>query len=223
MKTVLLVAPHMDDEVLGSGGTLCRHALSGDRVHVCIVAHRVYDRQFDSAANERERQAAYAAQNILGYGDLRFLGLPDERLDGFVQEILKPLEQAYREIAPDVVYTSFVGDNNQDHRAVFDAVRVIIRPCAQAKAVRLLAYETPSATEQSPPLSGAAFQPNFFVDISTTIDAKLHALTCYEQESRPFPHPRSPQAIRVLAQQRGVQSGQFSDAEAFMILRDFWA
>ena len=36
---VLVIAPHMDDEVLGCGGTIIRHVDSGDQVTVCIVAN----------------------------------------------------------------------------------------------------------------------------------------------------------------------------------------
>ena len=35
--SVLVVAAHPDDEVLGCGGTIARHADSGDQVHVLIV------------------------------------------------------------------------------------------------------------------------------------------------------------------------------------------
>ena len=34
---ILVIAPHPDDEVLGVGGTMARHASRGDRVFVCVV------------------------------------------------------------------------------------------------------------------------------------------------------------------------------------------
>ncbi|MBY0429666.1 MAG: PIG-L family deacetylase, partial [Rhodospirillales bacterium] len=37
-ETILIVAAHPDDEVLGIGGTAARHADGGDDVHVLIVA-----------------------------------------------------------------------------------------------------------------------------------------------------------------------------------------
>ena len=43
--SVLVVAAHPDDEVLGCGGTIARHANSGDQVHVLVVAEGSTSRQ----------------------------------------------------------------------------------------------------------------------------------------------------------------------------------
>ena len=55
---VLVIAPHMDDEVLGCGGTIIRHVDSGDHVTVCIVANRAYNHKYDQNLIEREKTAA---------------------------------------------------------------------------------------------------------------------------------------------------------------------
>lgn len=34
---VLVFAPHADDEILGCGGTIARHAAEGDKVYVCVI------------------------------------------------------------------------------------------------------------------------------------------------------------------------------------------
>ena len=38
MTNILVVAAHPDDEVLGCGGTIAKHADEGDRVNILIVA-----------------------------------------------------------------------------------------------------------------------------------------------------------------------------------------
>ena len=63
-----------------------------------------------------------------------------------------------------------------------------------------------------------AFRPNTFVDISRTLEAKIAALRCYESEIRPFPHPRSPEAIEAIARRWGSVAG-FRAAEAFELIR----
>jgi LmbE family N-acetylglucosaminyl deacetylase len=211
----------MDDEVLGMGGTIARRVSEGDEVYVCCVAHRVYDHRYDEEKNRFETQCARRAQGVLGYKDIHFLNLPDERLDACLQDIIIPLEKHLSEVRPEVVYLSHRGDNNQDHRAVFQAAMVALRPASNPAIRSVLCYETPSSTEQAPPAPEAAFLPNSYVNIASYLDRKLEAWRCYQTEMRPFPHPRSEEAVRTLAQRRGIESG-FPAAEAFWLLRDRW-
>ena len=218
---ILVISPHMDDEVLGMGATIAKHVHVGHEVYVCFVAHRVYARKYDIDKNQREVQHALDAKKILGYKESEFFNLNDERLDVAIQDIAIPLEKYVEKVKPDIVYSNFYGDNHQDHRAVFQAVRIAIRPSAGVTPTKWFLYETPSSTEQSPPLYKNSFLPNYYVDISRYIDVKIEAFRCYETEKRIYPHPRSEEALKVQAQKRGVDIG-FRYAEAFMVLRDKW-
>ena len=211
----------MDDEVLGCGGTIVRHVENGDDLSVCFIAHRIYNHKFDKTKNDIEKHHAESTKKILGYKESVFFELNDERLDVCIQDIIIPLEEYIFKIKPDTVYCPFRGDNNQDHRAVFDAVRIVTRPFAATFIKRLLMYEVPSSTEQSPPIYESSFLPNYYVNITIGIDKKIEAYRCYETEKRHYPHPRSEEAIKILAQKRGIEIG-FNYAEAFIILRDKW-
>lgn len=221
MKKVLIIAPHLDDEILGCGATIARHVENGDIVHVCVVAHRVYEHVYDADKANIEKAHSLSAKNTLGYQEIEYLDLPDERLDSCLQDIIIPLEKYFLSICPEIVYVPFYGDNNQDHRAVFHAARVVLRPAACPQLSSVFMYETPSSTEQSLPFAENFFTPNHYVDIEKYLDIKLTALQCYETEKRNFPHPRSSEAIRILSQKRGTEIG-FSAAEAFMVLRNKW-
>ncbi len=217
---VLVIAPHMDDEVLGAGGTIVKHVAQGDRVCVCIAANRAYGHRYSRAAIEKERQAARRAQKILGYHEARFLDLPDEQLDRAVIEVIVPLERVYDATRPDIVYTCHRGDVHQDHRAVFEASMVVCRPMQRHRPRRLLSYEVPSSSDQAPPFADRRFLPNCYeVLTSTQLATKIDALRCYERESRDFPHPRSAEGIATYAKTRGMEAGSKA-AEAFMIIRE---
>jgi len=218
---VLVISAHMDDEILGMGGTIAKHVVAGDEVTVCIACKRAYNHQFDPAVVEEEKAAARRAACVLGYQNLLFLDLRDELLDERLLDIIVPLEECVTEIGPSVVYTHHRGDSNQDHRAVFHASLIACRAIAQHKISRLLAYEVPSSTEQSPPFIEYVFQPNFYVNINEFLDRKIAAMRAYAREVREFPHPRSTKGIEVLAQKRGMEVG-FPAAEAFMVVRDEW-
>lgn len=216
---ILIIAPHMDDEVLGCGGTISRYVNEGHDVHVVFVAHRIYNHVFDKTANEREKECALRAKDILGYQTATFLDLNDERLDVCLQDIIIPLETVVQKSAPDLVFLCHSGDNNQDHRAVFHAARVALRPLATPFIKKIICYEVPSSTEQSPPSYIDYFIPNIFVNIDETLQIKLDALKMYDRECRSFPHPRSDRAVEVLAFKRGIESG-YNAAEAFMLSRE---
>lgn len=206
---------------MGCGGVIARHVAEEDDVFVCFIAHRVYGHKFNVRKNETEKEHSKKVKGILGYKESVFFDLNDERLDISVQDILIPLEDYVLQVRPHIVYCPFRGDNNQDHRAVFDAVRVAVRPSLAVFIKTLLMYEVPSSTDQSPPLQESAFLPNYYVDIKEYINKKIEAYKCYETEKRAYPHPRSEEAIRILAARRGIEAG-LECAEAFVILRHKW-
>jgi len=218
---VLVIAPHMDDEALGCGGTISKHVNEGDDVYVCFIAHRVYNHKFNKKRNEIEMESALKAKNVLKYNEARFLGLNDERLDVALQDIIIPLEKYFHSISPEIVYINHLGDTNQDHKAVFSAVMVVLRTFAAGSVKRVLSYEVPSSTEQAPPFGNAHFIPNYYVNIEKHLKKKLEAVKCYAAEKREFPHPRSLKAIEFLAKKRGTEIG-FKAAEAFAVIREKW-
>lgn len=226
MTEVLVVAAHPDDEVFLCGGTIARHAADGDRVHVLFLADgetaRLDAYASDALADARaaRRDAGRRAAAALGAEEPRFLDLPDNRLDGeMLIDIVKRVERALAEIRPEVVYTHHHGDLNQDHGIAHRAVLTACRPSPGQTVRRILAGEAASSTEWASPATGGVFAPTAFVDITTTLEAKLTALAAYESELRPFPHLRSLEAVRHLAGMRGASVG-VAAAEAFVLVRD---
>ena len=220
--TVLVVAAHPDDEALGCGGTIARHAAAGDDVVVVFIADGVTSRAPDedrSAELVRRQEAARAAAAILGVRDVRFGDLPDNRLDTVpLLSVAQAVEAVVREVGPTTIYTHFAHDLNVDHRLVHEAVITAVRPQPGAAVTTVLTFETPSSTEWRAPGVGTPFAPDWFVDITDTLDLKLRALDAYAEEMRPWPHPRSREAIAHLAHWRGSTVGRIA-AEAFVLAR----
>lgn len=220
---VLVIAPHMDDEVLGMGGTIAKHVQRGDEVTVCVVTNRAYEHRYDDVAIQREQEAAQRAQAVLGYHALRFLGLPDEQLDRALIDVIVPLERLYAQVKPDAVYTCHRGDLHQDHRAAFEATMVVCRALNRHRPQRLLCYEVPSATDQAAPFSERQFIPTVYELMAPEqLEKKVAAMRCYQREVRSFPHPRSPEGIVTYARRRGIEVGGEA-AEAFMAVREIRA
>jgi LmbE family N-acetylglucosaminyl deacetylase len=224
-STVLVVAAHPDDEVLGAGGTIARHADAGGVVQVLIAAEGATSRQQqpdrDEAANELARlsNAAQVAGRILGAAAVELLSLPDNRLDSLDRlDLIKQIEQKIDQHQPQVVYTHHAGDVNIDHRRLHEAVVTACRPTPGQPVRRVLSFEVASSTEWQPASSAPTFEPNWFVDISAQWARKRQALEAYACEMRPWPHARSIVALEHLARWRGAQVG-VEAAEAFCLLR----
>lgn len=221
----MVVVAHPDDEVLGCGGTIARHADAGDHVHVLIVAEgatsRLHQRDRGQAMNHLSAlaHAAQTAGSILGASDVELLDFPDNRLDSIDRlDLTKQIEKYIARQQPQLVYVHHAGDVNVDHRRLHEAVVTACRPIPGQPVRRLLSFEVASSTEWQPPGSASAFQPNWFVDISAQWPRKREALAAYSSEMRPWPHARSLEALEHLARWRGSQVG-VDAAEAFYLLR----
>jgi LmbE family N-acetylglucosaminyl deacetylase len=224
--SVLVVAAHPDDEVLGCGATMARHAEAGAAVRTFIVGEgataRSVDRVIASAQDEVSalRAAARSAATILGTQPPSFGGFADNRLDGVeLLEIVKTVERIVAEFSPQVVYTHHGGDLNVDHRRVHDAVLTACRPLPGSAVRAIYSFEVLSSTGWMGASRELAFVPTRFVDVTATLARKLDALKAYSGEMRAFPHARSIEAVTALAQLRGATVG-LAAAEAFQVERE---
>jgi len=212
-RPVLVIAAHPDDEVLGCGGTVALHARAGDEVTAVIACEGESLRYGPDGVGQAEHTRR--AAEMLGLKAFRQLGFPDQRLDTLsLLDIIAPLERAVREVRPAVVYCQFGGDANRDHELLFRAALVATRPL-EPFLEAVYAFDTASSTEWGYPRS---FVPDTWVDISATLEQKLCAMACYESEVRPYPHPRSLDALRHRARAWGNQCCMDA-AEAFMTVR----
>jgi N-acetylglucosamine malate deacetylase 1 len=217
-KTVLVVAAHPDDEVLGCSGTIARHVDNGDKVHVVFMSDGVTSRTYTNHKEVKERkQAAINACHILGVKRKPiFLEFPDNRMDTIaLLDIVQTLEKVINKIEPGVVYTHHSGDLNIDHKITNQAVMTACRPQPGFCVREIYSFEVLSSTEW---LTNNPFIPNYFVDISDALELKVLAIKAYNSELRSFPHARSIESIKALAKYRGASVG-VSAAESFKVER----
>ena len=215
-QKILVVCAHPDDETLGLGGTLALHSKNGDKVFVLIFADGQFARDRTSRGIAYRQSQAKKACSILGIKELEFLNYEDQKLDIIsLVELADKIETVIKKWKPDVIYTHYWGDVNQDHRKLFEATLIALRPTPSSKIRRFICFETPSSTEWG----NSSFRPNLFVKIDNFLDKKLEALKQYKNEINPFPHPRSKNAIINRARYWGSSVG-VKHAEAFVSLRE---
>lgn len=220
MANILVIGAHPDDEVLGSGGTIARHAEEGDAVYVCILSEGVSAQYDDRGMIDVRREAAQRAGDILGVRQSFYFDLPDSKMEDVPHlQINAILEGLVRDLEPQTVYTHFRLDTDRDHQRTYESTMVAARPKLTSPVRRILCYEVPGQTHWFGATAETNFIPNVYVDIAPYLGRKLEAMSCYESEIGEFPFPRSLEAVETLAKWRGVSCG-IDAAEAFMLVRE---
>jgi len=225
-KRILVIAAHPDDEVLGCGGTIAKFADEGYEVYTLILGEGLTSRDTSRDRNKREneiselRKQVNNANKILSVKKIYTFDFPDNRFDTVpLLDIIKTIEEIKSSVKPDIVFTHHYGDLNIDHQIVHEAVMTACRPQPGHPVKRILSFEVASSTEWQSPAHSTPFLPNWFEDISGTLDVKIKALKAYHSEMRKWPHARSVKAVEYLAKWRGASVGT-SAAEAFVLLRE---
>jgi LmbE family N-acetylglucosaminyl deacetylase len=201
------------------GGTIARHAGEwGDDVRIlCVTDGSSTQYPGDAERRGLKDGEARRAAAILGVTDYVHLDLPDMRLDTLAHvEVNGVVEEHVRDHRAEVVYC-VQPDVNLDHRVLFDSVAVATRPAPGQSVRRVLTYAPTSSTEWTPAAANW-FVPNWFVDVTTTLEQKLEAFAAYATERREWPHPRSERALRAHAAYFGATVG-CEAAEPFVLVR----
>jgi LmbE family N-acetylglucosaminyl deacetylase len=224
-KNILVVVAHPDDEVLGCGATIARRAKEGYACYILIMAEGITSRDISRDCVKRRRELdllksqAQKVAKILGAKGVVINSFPDNRMDSVaLLDVVKIVEAAIKRFRPSIIYTHHKGDLNIDHRITYQAVQTAARPLADCPVKEVYSFEVLSSTEWVFSDKDNAFIPNVFIDTSRYIEKKLKALKAYSSETKRFPHPRSLQSVKALAQRRGSQTG-LKAAEAFFLVR----
>lgn len=196
-RSVLVLAPHPDDEVFGCGGAILRHVEAGARVDVVVFTHGGKG----GPADQRQAESQAAAK-ILGYGDPIFWHQEDRSLLYSEALVLRVLDQMDFG-GTDLLYAPSPWEMHPDHRQAMaiatEAARRYTRP------LRLAYYEV-----------GAPLHPNVLLDISAQADAKELAMKCFVSQ---LSHQDYTRHIRALNNYRTYTlPPTVKGAEAYRIL-----
>lgn len=225
-ERVLVIAAHPDDEVLGCGGTMARYRKLGCAVRVVFLAEGVTARYTPDRFGTPEVIEKSARRNANALKAMAALGVeadqvflaerPCCRLDQVpLIDLTKQIESHIRDFEPTRLFTHSMDDPNVDHGVAHRAVLPAVRPLSGQSLRAVFAFEVLSSTEWNPL---KPFAPTVFHDITDSMEDKVAAMTAYEDEMLPAPHPRSPEVLRALARFRGTQAG-LAYAEGFALIR----
>lgn len=174
MKKILVVSPHPDDESLGCGGTLRKHVVEGDEVHVIFITSGErggHGRPKQETLYLREKEAEEAAA-ILGITSIEFWR---EKNGGFhvTKLAIERLQAKLLDFRPDIVYVTHEREMHPEHRA---AARLVERALSNgmAEKIRPDVY----MFEVWTPLQDM----DHIVDISEYVDVKRKAIQAHKTQ-----------------------------------------
>ena len=189
----------------------------GHKVAVAIMVSQASARKDLSSTLSSDEEEA---MKIIGVEKTYHADFPNIQMNAVPHlQLVQFIESCIEDWKAEAIITHHPSDTNNDHVQTSYAVQAACRLFQRRDNIpalkELLYMEVPSSTEWSFDTSANRFSPNYFVEIGTEgIEIKIKALTLYKGVMRPYPHPRSNEALEGLAAYRGVQAG-CNYAEAF--------
>ena len=219
-KQVLILSPHADDEILGCGGLIAKYSKRNYYINVVILtnANKGAPEIYSSKQIENIRKESKLANQLIGTKKLFFENLPGLNLNNYPFYKITNLIQKYiYQINPEIVLIPSINDIHDDHKIIFKAAKVVMRPNKKNNLKKILSYEVLSETEWNE--DEKSFSPNYFISLKKNeINLKVKAFLKYKSQVKKYPHPRSKEAIINLSKVRG--SNVFMEyAEAYKIER----
>lgn len=213
----LVVVAHPDDEALGAGATIHKLVEQGHKVAVATMANHAAARANISDTLAEDQAKAF---EIMGVSKCYAADFPNIKMNTVPHlDMVQFIEKCIEDFGAQAIITHHPSDLNNDHVQTSYAAQSACRIAQRKEGVptlKLVLYmEIMSSTEWGLDSSAKKFDPNHFVEIGKEgLDLKLKALYAYKGIMRPYPHPRSDEAVSGLAAYRGGQAG-CKYAEAF--------
>jgi N-acetylglucosamine malate deacetylase 1 len=176
-QSVLIVAPHPDDEAIGCVGTTLLHVDSGDRVCVAIATDGRRSRVIDdpeAMSQQRRREAADAAQ-LMQIERLEWIGLAEGNWS--MSALTHRLIHLIDELLPAIIYAPSRIDFHPEHFKVAHALALALADLEQRgqRAFRVRIYQV------QVPLT--AFNSNLVADVSALASRCEAILRAYVSQS----------------------------------------
>ena len=217
-KKILIISPHADDEILGCGGFIAKYSKQNYHINVLILtnANKGVPEIYSQEEIKTIRKEANMANKLIGTKKIFFENLPAVSLNNYpIYKTTNIIDKYIKEVNPEIVLIPSANDIHDDHKIVFKAAKVSMRPKRKSNIKKILSYEVVSETEWNE--EGKSFNPNYFVSLKKSdINNKVKAFLKYKSQVKKFPHPRSKEGIINLSRVRGSQAFE-EYAEAFKV------
>jgi N-acetylglucosamine malate deacetylase 1 len=199
----LIISPHCDDEVLGCGGILNNR--KNDKIDTFV-----YYLGVDLFHIVKRKDRIKEVENVSKFLNFDYK-IGTNQVNNYDRSIIiNEITNVINEIQPEEVFIPNYGSYNQDHKEVYDACIIALRPHDLNHFVpNVFVFEV----DQYLLWGENEFEPNYFEPID--IENKISAYRLHKSQVREF---RPEELLKSYSHIRGLSS-QLEHAEAFKILR----
>jgi len=155
---VLIIVAHPDDAEISMGMRIYDYVQSGCEVFVHSLSMGGKKDNNQKLKNIRVKETQEAS-NILGIHSYTFSDFSDTLFEENRVKIRTEVEKLVAKIQPDIVYTHYSNDLNQDHRQLHHATMIAFRPKHGQTCKEIYCYQVPS-------YGATNFHPNYYVELT---------------------------------------------------------
>ena len=229
-ETLLVIAPHADDEVLGCYGLIKKIKENGGKVYVLILSMGGYKKiEGTKITKEQWKKELEQVSKKMGIDDYDVAFFEDEikHIDTMSQQDLIEIIESKSKLSisklkPTIVAIPTVFSTHQDHVKTYQVAISALRPHPQKIShmpAIVISYESPEYYFWSASSEFGRFFPNFYLNLDEeSINMKIDTLNIYQTQMREG--QRGKDSITALSRIRGNEIG-LDYAEAFHIHRLF--
>ena len=182
-RSILIIAPHPDDETLGCGGVFAKRAAEGCDVAVVVVTDgrhlfRLSRWKIERDPTPREtsdmrKNETRRAVDILGGRSegVRFLDIEDGTLTRHVEAVAETIAEIITETNPEEIYVTSEHEEHPDHVAACAVVRSAIAGTKSAAVLYRYVIALPAGVT-----TAGIDEPTVAVDVSAQMETKLRAV-----------------------------------------------
>ena len=210
-KSILVIAPHADDEVLGCGAYLFDEAKAGAQIHIVIGTVGGVDKRQSYDARMKELSevctSLNATMDVLFHNEDAYMDMLPDR------DVISELDRIIDRLRPDVILIN-CWSHHQDHKKVYECAMASCRQREGFRSKMVMLYEYP-CLEPGVVINGGRCYHPFDAE---TLEGKKQLLSLYPSQIRQEPSPINHKGVESLAMLRGRECG-CEYAELFYVQR----
>lgn len=176
---IVAIGAHPDDVEIGMGGTIAKYTEAGKRIK---IVHLTYAELSSNGTVEKRQEEARAACEVLGVDEHIQLPFADRGLLKAREEIIKALVKIFRAYKPQFVFAPNTKDRHPDHVHCGELVKEAVFSAGIKKYLQEFSFPAHRPQALYYYQINGMINPDFLIDISTTVSTKFKALSCFESQ-----------------------------------------